>query len=117
MSTITPGVNEYDHPGGLHHWRLRMEWLRPILPPAVPGPPAFQGIVYDECEHMQLSNNKFSNQAATFDKPFLVNTHGMWSTQRGPLPLRPPRGGVRERFQARPNRSEGDGAELTWTFT
>jgi len=82
---ITPGVNEFDHPGGLHRWDLRMEWLKPILPPAVPAPPAFQGIVYDECEHMQLSNNKYSNEPtqralgreADFDKPFLVNTHGM----------------------------------------
>jgi hypothetical protein len=75
---ITPGVNEYDHPGGLHRWDLRMEWLKPILPPAVPAPPAFQGIVYDECEHMVLSNHKYvSDGGQEYDRPFLVNTHGM----------------------------------------
>jgi hypothetical protein len=75
---ITPGVNEFDHPGGLHRWDLRMQWLRAVLPPAVPSPPAFQGLVYDECGHMQLSNNKFSNPPRSdFDRPFLVDTHGM----------------------------------------
>jgi hypothetical protein len=75
---ITPGVNEFDQPGGLHRWDLRMEWLKPILPPAAPSPPAFQGLVYDECGHMQLSNNKFSNPPRNdFDRPFLVDTHGV----------------------------------------
>ena len=75
---ITPGVNEYDHPDGTHRWDLRMEWLSPILPPTRPGPPALAAITYDECEHMILSNNKFSNSPkATFDQPFLVNTHGL----------------------------------------
>ena len=74
---ITPGVNEFDHPGGLHRWDLRMDWLKPILPATAAASSAFQGVVYDECGHMQLSNNKFANPEATFDKPFLVNTHGM----------------------------------------
>ncbi len=75
---ITPGVNEFEHPGGIHRWDLRMDWLNPILPPIVPKPLSFQGIVYDECEHMLLSNNKFSDYPhATYDQPFLINTHGM----------------------------------------
>jgi len=75
---ITPGVNEFDHPGGLHRWDLRMEWLSAVLPPARPAPAALVAVTYDECEHMILSNNKFSNSPkASFDQPFLVNTHGM----------------------------------------
>lgn len=75
---ITPGINEFEHPGGIHRWDLRMDWLKPVLPPLASEPPAFQGIVYDECEHMLLSNNKFSGfPTDRFDQPFLVNTHGM----------------------------------------
>jgi len=80
---ITPGINDYDQPGGLHRWDLRMEWLRPVIPPVVPEPPVFQGIVYDECEHMQLSNNLPAGSVPgqkgklEFDRPFLLNTHGM----------------------------------------
>jgi len=78
VAEVTPGVNEFDHPGGLHRWDLRMEWLRPLLPPAAASPEAFLGIVYDECEHMQLCSSKFANRRrADFDRPFLVNTHGM----------------------------------------
>lgn len=75
---ITPGVNEFEHPGGVHRWDVRMEWLSAVLPPNRPAPPALAAITYDECEHMLLSNNKYSNSpAASFDKPFLINTHGM----------------------------------------
>lgn len=75
---ITPGVNEFERPGGTHRWDLRMDWISAVLPPARPAPPALVAITYDECEHMILSNNKFSNSPkATFDQPFLVNTHGM----------------------------------------
>jgi len=75
---ITPGINEFEHPGGIHRWDLRMDWLNPVLPPIAVGTPAFRGIVYDECEHMLLSNNKFSGfPKDEFDQPFLVNTHGM----------------------------------------
>lgn len=75
---ITPGVNEFDKPGGMHRWDLRMEWLSAVLPPARPTPQVLTAITYDECEHMILSNNKFSNYPkASFDRPFLVNTHGM----------------------------------------
>lgn len=73
---LTPGRNEYDHPGGIHRWDLRMEWLNPLMPPAQSSP-AFRGIVYDECEHMLLSNNKHSNVAKNFDKPFLLDTTDM----------------------------------------
>ncbi len=75
---ITPGVNEFDHPDGTHHWDLRMEWLNPVLPPEKAGPPALASITYDEIEHMILSNNKFANSPKNdFDKPYWVNTHGM----------------------------------------
>ncbi|HSW44984.1 MAG TPA: hypothetical protein VLM89_05390 [Phycisphaerae bacterium] len=75
---ITPGVNEFEHEGGLHRWDLRMEWLTAVLPPTRPAPPSLVAVTYDECEHMILSNNKFSNHPkATYDTPFLVNTHGM----------------------------------------
>ena len=58
---ITQGINEYNHLGGLHRWDFRTEWLKAVLPPAAPSPPAFQGLVYGECGHVQLSNNEFSN--------------------------------------------------------
>ena len=58
---ITPGINEYNHPGGFDRWDLRAEWLKAVLPPAAQSPPAFQGLVNDECDHMQLSNNELSN--------------------------------------------------------
>ena len=75
---ITPGINEFEHPGGTHHWGIRMEWLSAVLPPERPGPPALAAITYDECEHMLLSNNKYANSPAnTFDKPFLASTHGL----------------------------------------
>jgi hypothetical protein len=75
---ITPGVDEFEHPGGVHRWDLRMEWLSAVLPPARTGPPALVAITYDECEHMVLSNNKFSNSPKnTFDAPYLVSTHGL----------------------------------------
>ncbi len=70
---LTPGRNEYEHPGGVHRWDLRMEWLNPLLPPAQPSP-AFRGIVYDECDHMLLSGSKFANDTQTFDKPSLIDT-------------------------------------------
>ena len=73
---IAPGVDEFEQPGGRHLWLLRMAWLRPIL--EQPGPPALKALVYDEAEHMQLSNNKFADSPRdTFDAPFLVNTKGM----------------------------------------
>jgi len=75
---ITPGVDEFEHPDGMHRWDFRMEWLEAILPPHRPEPAALIAITYDECEHMILSNNKFANSPkSTFDQPFLVNTHGM----------------------------------------
>ncbi len=73
---ITPGVNEFEQPGGRHLWLLRPEWLRPILDQ--PGPAALKALVYDEAEHMQLSNNKFAGSPGDrFDAPFLVNTKVM----------------------------------------
>ena len=75
---ITPGVDEFEHPGGIHRWDLRLEWLAAVLPPARPPPPALVAITYDECEHMLLSNNRYANSPSnTFDRPFLVKTHGM----------------------------------------
>lgn len=75
---ITPGVNEFEHPGGIHRWDLRMEWLSAVLPPVRLAPPALVAVTYDECEHMILSDNRFANAPkSTFDRPFLVDTHGM----------------------------------------
>jgi len=75
---ITPGVDEFEHLGGIHRWDLRMNWLSAVLPPNRPAPTALVAITYDECEHMLLSNNKYANSPSnTFDKPFLVNTHGL----------------------------------------
>lgn len=72
---ITPGVDEFAHPGGIHRWDPRLEWLSVVLRPA---PPALVAITYDECEHMLLSNNKYANNPTnTFDRPFLVNTRGL----------------------------------------
>ncbi len=75
---ITPGVDELARPGGVHRFDLRMNWLSAVLPPSCSSPPALAGVIYDECEHMILSNNKFANPPTnTFDVPFLVNTHGL----------------------------------------
>ncbi|MBM3500680.1 MAG: hypothetical protein FJX74_18640 [Armatimonadetes bacterium] len=74
---ITPGVNEYDQPGGRHFWLLRMEWLRPLLPPEQPDP-RLLAVIYDEAEHMQLSGNKYSDYPRdTFDQSFFVEAHGL----------------------------------------
>ncbi len=75
---ITPGVNEFEHPDGSHRWDLRPDCLAAVLPPLRPGPASLAAITYDECEHMVLSNNKFTNSPAnTFDKPYLGSTHGL----------------------------------------
>ncbi len=73
---LTPGVNEYEHPGDIHRWDLRMEWLNPLLSSAQ-STPVFRGMVYDECDHMLLGNNKQANDTQTFDKPSLVDTTDM----------------------------------------
>jgi hypothetical protein len=74
---VDPGVNEYAHSNGRHFWLMRKEWFQPFLPPKQTHP-ALLAIVYDEAEHMQLSNNKFSDPPReTFDKPFFANTHGL----------------------------------------
>ena len=73
---ITPGTDEFSQPDGRHLWLLRMDWLKPLL--AQPEPRALRALVYDEAEHMQLSNNKYAGAPGdTFDVPFLVNTRGM----------------------------------------
>ncbi len=73
---ITPGVNEFEQPDGSHRWDLRMEWLRPLLPPAQTNR-ALLGISYDECEHMLLANNMTAGPDSGFDAPWLANTQGM----------------------------------------
>ncbi len=74
---ITPGVNEFEHPGGRHFWLLRPEWLQSLLTPECAAP-VLKAIIYDEAAHMQLSNNKYSNfPKHDFDKPFFVKTHGL----------------------------------------
>ncbi|MEN6625431.1 MAG: hypothetical protein ABFD69_04285 [Candidatus Sumerlaeia bacterium] len=78
IQRVTPGVNEYDAPGGLHRWDLRMSWLRPVM-----NSGAFMGVVYDEADHMQLENNRYAYNEEnplpdnTYDVPYLANTRGM----------------------------------------
>ncbi|MCC7493844.1 MAG: hypothetical protein IT204_15925 [Fimbriimonadaceae bacterium] len=75
---VDPGVNEFARPGGLHRWDLRMDWLQALLPAVRGRSPGFVGLTYDECEHMLLSGNKFSDYPqASFDQPLLANTHGL----------------------------------------
>jgi hypothetical protein len=77
VAEITSGTNEYEHSGDRHFWLLRMDWLRSLLAPAIPDPCLLR-VIYDEADHMQLSNNKYSNfPHDTFDKPFFVDTTGM----------------------------------------
>lgn len=83
---ITPGVNEFAHPGGTHRWDLRMEWLTPVLAPVLApahsGNNALLSITYDEVEHMILSNNKFANTPRNdFDAPYWLDTRGMPLTE------------------------------------
>lgn len=80
---IDPGVNEYTRPGGVHRWDLRMEWLDPILPPALPDT-SFRGVTLDEIEHMQLTGTQFANQPAppfdppnSFDAPGIADVRGL----------------------------------------
>ncbi|MDQ1256658.1 MAG: hypothetical protein QG656_1257, partial [Candidatus Hydrogenedentes bacterium] len=73
---ITPGRNEFEQPGNRHFWLLRPEWLQAVLDRG--GAPALRALVYDEAEHMQLSNNKFADfPRDTYDVPFFVDTRGM----------------------------------------
>ncbi|MCP4643998.1 MAG: hypothetical protein GY851_26380 [bacterium] len=74
---ITPGVNEFEQPGGRHFWLLRPEWLRPLAPPECAAP-VLKAVIYDEAAHMQLSNNKYSNfPKHDYDVPFFVDTHSL----------------------------------------
>lgn len=80
---IDPGRNEFEQPGGLHRWDLRMDWLGPLLGPASSSG-GFLGVVYDEPGHMQLMNNMFVSNPEPpfpleepFDAPYLVDTDAM----------------------------------------
>jgi hypothetical protein len=76
---LEPGKDEFAHPGGVHRWDLRMEWLRDILEAKGGSEPAFMGVNYDEAEHMLLTRNQFatSSDGNPSDVPFLVETNGM----------------------------------------
>ncbi len=40
---ITPGVDEFEHPGGIHRWDLRLDWLDGGAAARPPGPTGVGG--------------------------------------------------------------------------
>jgi hypothetical protein len=67
------GRNRFDAPGGCHRWDLE-----PAALDAAVATGLFEGVVYDEGEHMQLCRNRFANLPdAEHRQPYLVETTGL----------------------------------------
>ncbi len=72
MSDGTDGKNSYEAPSGCHRWDVDPETLRKAAATGV-----FEGVTYDEAEHMQLSRNAYSKQPDPNGKPYFVETSGL----------------------------------------
>ncbi|MCC6729983.1 MAG: hypothetical protein IT208_11660 [Chthonomonadales bacterium] len=67
------GANPFDAPGGCHRWDIEPAALRRAAATGL-----FEGVVYDEGEHMQLCRNYYSGLSEPVHrKPYLVETTGM----------------------------------------
>ncbi|HPA18542.1 MAG TPA: hypothetical protein PLU30_12400 [Verrucomicrobiae bacterium] len=67
------GRNRFDAPGGCHRWDIE-----PAALDAATATGLFEGVVYDEGEHMQLCRNKYARLPDDVHrKPYLVETTGM----------------------------------------
>lgn len=67
------GRNRFDAPGGCHRWDLEAKALDAAAATGV-----FEGVVYDEGEHMQLCRNNYSKLPDPVHRmPYLVETTGM----------------------------------------
>jgi hypothetical protein len=67
----------FDAPAGCHRWDLAPEALRKAAATGL-----FEGVVYDEGEHMQLCRNFYARLPdKNHRKPYLVETTGMSLTQ------------------------------------
>ncbi|MHB1462406.1 MAG: hypothetical protein ACYC1M_14060 [Armatimonadota bacterium] len=71
-SDATDGKNSYEAADGCHRWDVDPETLRNAAATGV-----FEGVTYDESEHMQLSRNAYSQQPEPNRKPYFVETTGM----------------------------------------
>ncbi|MHB1462535.1 MAG: hypothetical protein ACYC1M_14705 [Armatimonadota bacterium] len=72
VSDSTNGKNSYDAPDGCHRWDVDADTLRHAAATGL-----FEGVMYDEVEHMQLCRNAYSQQPEPNRKPFFVETNGL----------------------------------------
>lgn len=72
VSDSTNGKNSYDTPDGCHRWVVDADTLRHAASTGV-----FEGVMYDEVEHMQLCRNGYSQLPEPNRKPFFVETDGL----------------------------------------
>ena len=66
------GRDRFAAPGGCHRWDLA-----PAALDAAAATGLFEGVVYDEGEHMQLCRNRIAFPENSAGKPYLVETTGM----------------------------------------
>ncbi|HNX33863.1 MAG TPA: hypothetical protein PKM57_04500 [Kiritimatiellia bacterium] len=71
-SPTSSGRNRFDVSGGCHRWDLE-----PAALDAAAATGLFEGVVYDEGEHMQLCRNRIAFPRESDGKPYLVETTGM----------------------------------------
>lgn len=73
MAPDPSGRNRFDAPGGCHRWDIEASALD-----AAKATGLFEGVVYDEGEHMQLCRNNYAHLPDPIHrKPYLVETTGM----------------------------------------
>lgn len=72
VSNSSNGKNSYNAPDGCHRWDVDADTLRKAAATGV-----FEGVTYDESEHMQLSRNAYSQLPEPNRKPFYVETNGL----------------------------------------
>jgi hypothetical protein len=66
------GRSRFEAPGGCHRWDIESAALD-----AATATGLFEGVVYDEGEHMQLCRNRIAYPRDSPGKPYLVETTGM----------------------------------------
>ncbi len=72
VSNSTNGKNSFDAADGCFRWDVDADTLRKAAATGV-----FEGVTYDESEHMQLSRNGYSQLPEPNRKPFYVETTGL----------------------------------------